>query len=68
MRERPGPRAFSQDIGQILEGWGFLDFLITPLQPQELPPNRGRGDLKLTREGDWQMVLHKDKVEIGNSG
>jgi hypothetical protein len=26
----------------------------------------GQGDLGLTREGGWPMVLRKDKVEIGN--
>ncbi len=30
------------------------------------PPNRGRADLRLTREGGWHMVLRKDQVEIGN--
>ncbi len=33
-----------------------------------LPPNRGQGDLRLTREGGWPMVLRKDQVQIGNSG
>ncbi len=32
------------------------------------PPDRGQGDLRLTREGRWRMVLARDRVEIGNSG
>jgi hypothetical protein len=31
-------------------------------------PNRGQGDLRLTREGGGRMVLRVDRVEIGNSG
>ncbi len=40
-----------------------------PNEPRLLP-NHGQGDLRLTREGGWRMVLRKDKdkVEIGNSG
>ena len=38
-----------------------------PNEPR-LPPNRGHGDLRLTQECGWHMVLRKDKVEIGNSG
>jgi hypothetical protein len=36
-----------------------------------LPPNRSQGDLRLTGEGDWHMVLRKTKLnsaELGNSG
>jgi hypothetical protein len=32
------------------------------------PPNRGQGDLRLTPEGGWPMVLRNDKVEIKNPG
>ncbi len=32
-----------------------------------LPPNRYQGDLSLTRECCWRMVLRKDSVEIANS-
>ncbi len=33
-----------------------------------MPPNGGQGDVSLTREGAWRMVLRKDEVEIGDSG
>ena len=33
-----------------------------------LPPNRGQGDLSLTREGGRHIVLRKDEVEFRNSG
>jgi hypothetical protein len=38
-----------------------------PNEPRLLP-NRGQGDLRLTREGGGRMVLRRDRVEIGNSG
>ena len=31
------------------------------------PPNRGQGDLRLTREGGERMLLRKDRVETRNS-
>ena len=34
---------------------------------RRLPPDRGQGELRLTRVGGWRMVLRKHKVEIGNS-
>jgi len=36
-------------------------------QAARLPCNRGQGNPRLTPEGGRQMVLRKDKVEIGNS-
>jgi hypothetical protein len=40
-----------------------------PLKKPHLPPNHGHGELRLTPEGGWHMVLLKvKKVEIGNSG
>ena len=38
------------------------------LNEARLPRNCGQGDGRLTREVGWNMVLQKDKVEIGNSG
>ena len=43
---------------------------LTAELPNELhlPLNCGHGDPRLTPEGGGHMVLHDDKVEIGNSG
>jgi hypothetical protein len=38
-----------------------------PLNERVCHPTSGQGNLTLTPEGGMHMVLHKDKVEIGNS-
>lgn len=53
--------------------WLRRSFWLTAAHPFALtclgiPPNRGHGDVSLAQEGDWRMILRKDKVEIGNSG
>ncbi len=35
---------------------------------EQIPPDRGHGDVSLPQEGDWRMIVRKCKVEIGNSG